>query len=247
MTAIHTDTASPLTLPRFVQSPEAEERTPLIDDIMDAVGDRYLLMIRENYLEDDRADQLVTLLANIVHRLVSSRSLLPIIALAQSRNWRESVVGLHLGIVAASGASTRAGRMEEHFRERMLTRIIEHYRRVHEHDRAAFFPLCARPALMLDALTLNSATTRKILRSITLHEDGLDVYSAALAVDALIHERTTGLAKSFREHLTQQKWFDPDSFTQLSSRFERAYRFWGGRHQKRVKILESQSRVRVPA
>ncbi len=235
----------------------AGDRGP-VAELMVPIQDRYLLLIRENYLEDPAGEEVRSLLGTTFTALAKDGRLEAVYHLACSDDWREAVVGLHYAIFAACWPSELAHRMLTPDQRQDAADLLHSVGDRYEEKLLTLPPfvgsLPARPAILLMALQRRWPVITAFLDSDRAECDSADVFAAALAAECLtrqggdfLTDRAGGahssehvfmLRRKVRKLFRREEWYDEQEFARSELRFLQAWYFWTGWHSPAPQVSE---------
>jgi hypothetical protein len=201
-----------------------------VAELMAQIGDRYLLLIRENYLDDPEGLALRDEMARSLRDLIRTGRLSCVYDLAFSPDWREAVVGLHYAILLDSHTFGISRQIRDEMR--VLTRQVGDKYENDFRDSTSFAqPLIARPAFLLFALQNRRKFILDFLAAAQHPGDAAEIYAAALVSEELTRgESTDHKASESREHVIalfqSDSYYDADEFANSEQRFRQSLRFW---------------------
>jgi hypothetical protein len=208
-------------------------------ELMAQIEDRYLLLIRENYLDAPTGGALRDFLVSSLRGLLHTGRFSCVYDLACSRDWREAVVGLHYAVILACPAFdlSRQGRPEPKAYQLLSGKIGDKFESDLRNGTALAQPLSARPAFLLFTLLNRRGCILDFLATATQPGDSTGVYAAALVSEELTRSgpgiegqppdhKTVELRERVLNLLRSEPWHDDDEFVGSQQRFRQSWWYW---------------------
>jgi hypothetical protein len=210
-------------------------------DIMSRIGDRYLLLIRENYLDDPLRDTFREFVVDTLRGLMQTGRFSCVYDLACSRDWREAVVGLHFAIALASPAFdfSRAGRAKPKAHQLLSAKVADRCEIELSERELHVQALTIRPTFLLLALQMRRNAIVDFLTRERELDEPVDIYAAAVVSEIITRgmpqfgeNTSTSDSNALRDRvmsrLDQSGWGDEREFARSQQRFLRSWHYWVG-------------------
>lgn len=207
-------------------------------ELMAQIEDRYLLLIRENYLDEPLREAFRDYIVDSLRKLMHAGRFSCVYDLACSRDWREAVVGLHYAIILASPAFdlARAGRTAPRAYQLLANQVADSFENELRGSDSFVHSLSTRPAFLLFAILNRRNAILEFLAADRSMEDATDIYAAALAsetltrsVDVPLVRELTALRERVIARLQAEPWFDEADFAKSEARFLQSWNYWTGK------------------
>jgi hypothetical protein len=203
-----------------------------VAELMEQIGDRYLHLVRENYLDELVGESLLRdELAETLRSLLHAGRFNCIYELACSPDWREAIVGLHYAIILASPAFdlSRSGRTSPKAYRLLSLRVADKYETDLRNRRSFPNAIPMRAAILLLALHRRRDVIVDYLTNPPFLKDSLDIDAAALVCcEKMTHEReeATSIRERVMSRIRSESWFNDADFEASKDRFLRSWMYW---------------------